>query len=135
RPDSHVDWRTVNISDVGSRLVYENQSQYVGEKAATWTQDLKPRDNHVDSRITVETPMKKPGAYLLTATMEKGNVSRVLIWVADTAIVKKNLDGKVYYFVADAATGKPIDKAKLDFFGWRAEYLGNNKIKNSTSEF
>lgn len=135
RPNTQVDWRTVNIHDVGYRLVFENQSQYVGEKVATWTQELKPRDNHVDSRITVETPMKTPGAYLLTATMDKGNTSRVLIWVADTAIVKKFLDGKVYYFVADAATGKPVERANLDFFGWRSEYVGRNQIKNSTKEF
>ena len=40
--------------------------------------------------------------------MDDGNVSRIIVWVADTAIVKKQLDGKTFYFVADAVTGKPV---------------------------
>ena len=73
--------------------------------------------NHFDKRITVTTPLQKAGAYLLTAKMDGGNTSRIVIWVADTAIVKKPLDGKTYYFVADAVTGKPVAKANVEFFG------------------
>ena len=67
--------------------------------------DLKPRPNHVDERVTVKSPLTKPGAYLVTAQMANGNLSRVLVWVNDTIIVKKQLDGKAYYFVADAVSG------------------------------
>ena len=38
---------------------------------------------------------EKPGAYLLTAQMADGNLSRIIVWVSDTVIVKKQLDGKV----------------------------------------
>ena len=54
------------------------------------------------------TPLDKPGAYLVTAQMKGGNVSRVLIWVGDTVIAKKQLDGKVYYFVADAVKDRDL---------------------------
>jgi uncharacterized protein YfaS (alpha-2-macroglobulin family) len=114
-----VDWNQVNISNLGYRLVVEGQQQYLGKKVASWTVDLKPRPHHFDSRITVKTPLTKAGAYLLTGKMADGNTSRVIVWVSDTAILKKQLDGKAYYFVADAVTGQPIPGAKAEFFGWR----------------
>src|SRR5262249_26587960 len=109
-----VDWNQINIGDIGTRLVYHNQTQYLGEKVAAWDMDLKPRPAHVDDRVTVTTPMKKPGAYLLTAQMAGGNLSRIIVWVSDTVILKKNLEGKVLHYVADAVTGQPVAKAKVD---------------------
>ena len=54
--------------------------------------------------------------------MADGNTSYIVVWVDDTAIVKKPLAGKTYYFVADAATGQPIAEANVEFFGWRHDY-------------
>ena len=119
-----VDWQKVNVGDLGYRLVSENQAQYVGAEVARWKLDLKPREAHFDKRITVTTPLQKAGAYLLAAKMPGGNTSFVVVWLADTAIAKKPLDGKCWYFVGDAATGKPVAKAKLEFFGWRQQYRG-----------
>ncbi|QDU94449.1 MG2 domain protein [Lignipirellula cremea] len=129
------DWRRLNIENIGYRLVQEGEAQYIGAEVASWDQKLEPRENHFDRRITVQTPLKAAGAYLLTATMQGGNVSKVIVWVADTAIVKKPLDGQNLYFVADAVSGAPVAKAQLDFFGWRQESLGNRKFKVSTAEF
>ncbi|NQU20777.1 MAG: alpha-2-macroglobulin, partial [Candidatus Nealsonbacteria bacterium] len=121
------DWhRKVNIANIGYRLIHENQAQYVGEQVAQWDMKLDPRENHFDKRVTVSTPLQEPGAYLLTSKMPKGNTNHIIIWVADTAIVKKPLDGKMYYYVADAVSGKPIEKANLEFFGYRMQSSGNN---------
>ena len=57
--------------------------------------------------------------------MKGGNTSFVIVWLDDTAIVKKALAGKTYYFVADAVTGKPIPKANVEFFGWQQIYYNN----------
>ena len=118
-----LDWRRLDVGNIGYRLVVENQKQYLGKQVAGWELELKPRPNHFDKRITITTPLQKAGAYLLTARMAGGNVSRIIIWVADTAIVKKRLDREVYYFVADAVTGKPIAKANVEFFGYWQEYV------------
>ena len=67
--------------------------------------------------------------------MQDGNESRVVLWVADTVIVKKPLDGGTWYFVADAKTGQPIAKANLEFFGYRQEHLGDNRWKVDTNQF
>ncbi|MCE5278647.1 MAG: alpha-2-macroglobulin, partial [Planctomycetaceae bacterium] len=118
-----MDHQKLNVADIGYRLVYENEAQYIGAKVAGWDLDLTPRAAHFDKRITIATPLQKAGAYLLTAKMEDGNVSRVILWIADTAIVNKPLDGKAYYFICDAVDGHPISKANVEFFGYQSEYV------------
>jgi uncharacterized protein YfaS (alpha-2-macroglobulin family) len=122
-----LDWHTVNVSDIGYRLVQRNERQYLGAKAAAWNVALKPRPNHIDDRITVTTPLKKPGAYLLTATMANGNTSRIIVWVSDTVIVKKQLEGKSFYYVADAVSGQPLAKSNVEFFGYRVVNVQPNR--------
>lgn len=131
-----LDWNTINISNIGYRLVEQNQRQYLGDKVAAWDVDLKPRPAHVDDRITVTTPMTKAGAYLVTATMQGGHVSRIIVWISDTVLLKKQLDGQSYYYVADAASGEPIAKADVEFFGWKQQRLGNgNRWRVDTLSF
>jgi alpha-2-macroglobulin len=125
-----VDWNQIQIGNIGHRIVNENQGQYLGAKVAGWELKLEPRPEHVDSRVTVETPLEKPGAYLVTATMQNGNTSRILVWVTDTVILKKQLDNQTYYFVGDALTGTPIGGADVEFFGWKVE-----RVNPKTNEF
>lgn len=134
---AQVDWQKINIQDVGYTLVTNNQTQYLGEKVATWSLDLNPKTDHYDSLVKIATPLQKAGAYLVTATMKDGNVSRVIVWLADTALVRKPLDGQSLYFVADAVTGQPIAKANVEFFGWRQVQVVPNKPqwKVTTTDF
>jgi hypothetical protein len=124
---AQVDWGKVTIGDIGYRLVVENQKQYLGPQVAQWSLPLKPRPAHFDQRITVATPLQKAGAYLLTAKMKGGNTAYIIIWLADTAIVRKPLDGKNYYYIADAASGAPVAKAEVEFFGWFYGWSGQTK--------
>jgi uncharacterized protein YfaS (alpha-2-macroglobulin family) len=129
-----VDLNTINIGNIGYRLVEQNEQQYLGDKVAAWDVDLKPRPAHVDDRITVTTPLDKAGAYLVTARMKDGNVSRILVWVSDTVLLKKHLEGQSFYYVADAVTGMPIPRANVEFFGYRQTWLGNgNRIRVDTA--
>ena len=116
---AQLNWSQLNISNIGYRLVNENQSQYVGDKIAAWNMNLTPRPEHMDDRVTVTTPLTKAGAYLVTATMADGNTSRIVVWLSGTIVVKKNLDGKLLYYVADAVTGRPVAKADVELFGYR----------------
>ncbi|MBN1256177.1 MAG: alpha-2-macroglobulin, partial [Planctomycetes bacterium] len=112
------DWDKINPNNIGRRLVFDNQTKYLGEEAVKWTLELQPREKHFDRRITVTTPLQEAGVYLLLAKMKDGNTSRIIIWVNDTVIVKKLLNNQTLYYVADAITGKPVAKANLEFFGW-----------------
>ena len=47
--------------------------------------------------------------------MADGNTSQIIVWLEDTAIVKKPLSGGTYYYVADAASGAPLTKANVEF--------------------
>lgn len=131
-----LDWQEARVSNIGYRLVYNNQTKYLGEKLDEWDMKLKPLENHFDKEVTVKTPLSKPGAYLLVAKLpdgaddKKGNISRIIIWITDTVIIKKRLDKQDFYFVADAKTGKPVSKAKLDFFGYYQKYVGR-RINNA----
>ena len=130
------DWQKVNIANLGYRLVQQNETKYLEDEAvAKWGLELEPRDRHFDKRVTVTTPLQKPGAYLLTAKMENGNTSKIIIWVSDTAIVQKQLHGKAYYFVADANSGKPVSKANLEFFGYKMIYRGDRRPQIVTTNF
>lgn len=125
---NQLDWNKLNIADLGYRLVLQNEQQYLKQpQVAAWNLDLKPRANHVDDRITVTTPLQKPGAYLVTAKLADGNVSRIILWVADTVIAKKQLNGQSYYYVADAMSGLPVAKANVEFFGWKQEQVQPNR--------
>jgi len=135
RDPGRLDWQQMQIDNIGYRMVQQGEAKYLGEEVATWEQELEPREGHFDKRITIETPLKKSGAYLLTAKMENGNTSNIVLWVSDTAIVKKPLDKANMYFVADAATGAPIPGAELKFFGYQQQGLGNGKVKINTKEF
>jgi alpha-2-macroglobulin len=130
-----INWEKIDIGNIGHRLVQKNQKQYIGRQVAKWQMDLKPRENHFDRRITVTTPLQKPGAYLVEARMKDGNTNFIILWVDDTAIVKKPLDGKAYYFIADSATGKPVAKANVEFFGWRQEQRQTGRLDVQTRNF
>ncbi len=114
-----LDWRRIDLSDVGSRMVNADRDRYRGPRVASWDLDLNPLPRHFDRRITVTTPLQKAGAYLLTARMEGGNTSRIVVWLDDTVIVRKPLDGRLYYFIADARTGRPVPRADVALFGFR----------------
>ncbi len=134
RPNQ-LDGNRINVENIGYRLVYENEAKYASREVASWTTTLEPREGHFDSRITVASPLTRPGAYLVTARMKGGNTSHVVLWVADTAIVKKPLDQKVYLFVGDAVSGKPVPKANVELFGFRQEHRRGRDFDLLTKQF
>lgn len=114
-------WDCLQVDNIGYMLVEKNQKKYVGREVERWTLDLDPRPNHFDRLVTVKTPLTKAGAYLLTATVADGSVSKVVIWVNDTVLVRKPMDQQVWFYVADAVTGEPLPQVAVDFFGYRQE--------------
>lgn len=130
-----LDWQKIQLQNLGWRLVHNNEGKYIGEEVAKWDLKLEPREKHFDKRVTVTTPLQKGGAYLLTASVDKGNVSKIIVWVADSAIVSKGMDGKHYYYVADASKGTPLAGANLEFFGYQQKHLGGNRWQILTTNF
>ncbi len=119
-----VDYQTINLGNIGYRLLQRDAEKYTGKLVASWSEELEPLKNHFDRRITLETPLKKAGVYMIQAKMADGNTSQVILWVNDTVIVRKQLSEKNLYYVADSETGKPIDRMNVEFFGYRSERVG-----------
>ncbi|MGI9457365.1 MAG: MG2 domain-containing protein, partial [Aeoliella sp.] len=124
-----LDWNRLQIEQLGYRLVHQHDKKFVGEEVAKWNVDLEPPTEHFDRRETVTSPLQKAGAYLVTAKMSGGNTAKIVLWVADTAILKKPLGEKSLYYVADAVTGKPIEKAHLELFGYKYERPKPNQMR------
>ncbi|MCA9230106.1 MAG: alpha-2-macroglobulin [Planctomycetales bacterium] len=132
----HLDWNQVQLENLGYRLVIENQEKYLGAEVARWNLNLEPLDGHFDRRITVATPLQEPGAYLLSSKMADGNEAHVVVWLNDTAIVKKPLAGKSLYYVADAVSGHPLAKCNVEFFGfWQENLQGTREHRLHVKNF
>ncbi len=127
-----LDWEQMNIADIGYRLVQENGKKYIGAEVANWTLDLEPSEKHFDKRVTVTTPLQNAGAYLVTAKVAGGNTPKIILWLADTAIVRKPMQDKSFYYVADAVTGAPIAKANVEFFAYRQTHRDANDYQVDT---
>jgi hypothetical protein len=117
RPTDYAEGTTSATSAID--LSSKTKQQYLADKPAPSGISIsKPRDNHFDKRVTVTTPLQKPGAYLLTAEMAGGNTSKIIIWVSDTAIVK-NAARQGLLLRRRRRSGKPVSKANLEFFGYK----------------
>jgi uncharacterized protein YfaS (alpha-2-macroglobulin family) len=130
-----LDYQRQQIDNIGWMLIRNNNAKYLEKAVAKWELELKAPANHFDAMQTVTTPLQKAGAYWVTAKMQFGNEARIVLWVADTAITRKRTEEGTMYFVADAVTGAPIDRADLEFFGWHQEYKGGQNYEILTNRF
>lgn len=130
-----LDWSQIDVGELGHRLLRENQQKYLGRQVANWQLDLEPRPNHFDRRITIATPLQKPGAYWVTAKMADGNTNQIVLWVADTVLAQKPIDAGTYYLVADAVTGAPVARANVEFFGFRSVVEQNRVPRIESKNF
>ena len=130
-----LDHRKIDIANIGHRMIQRNETKYVGKEVAAWNVNLEPRPHHEDRRITIQTPLRKAGVYLVTAKLNDGNTSNIVLWVTDTAIVRKQLSGQTLYFVADAVSGEPIANANVEFFGYRQERVTGKRYRITTGNF
>ncbi len=122
-----LDWQRLQIEHIGWQLVAGKEGndlrrKYLGKEVCRWSIDLQPAEKHFDREEKISVPIKKSGAYLVKAEMDAGNTEYVVLWLNDTAIVQKQLDKSNLYFVADAATGKPISSQAAEFFGYKMEW-------------
>jgi alpha-2-macroglobulin len=93
--------------------------RYVGGEVASWTLELQPRENHWDRRIDVTTPLQKSGLYVVSVALgDDQHQARTLLWIQDTALVRKPIDQGQLMYVADAATGLPLADMNVEFFGF-----------------
>lgn len=118
-----IDWNKSDLNDIGRRLVYQNQEKYLGAVAKEWDLKLTPKPGHADRRISVEVPQLPAGGWLVESQVAGGNASRVVVWLADLVLVKKQAgDGKALFWTVDALSGEPVAGATITGFGYQTSW-------------
>lgn len=116
------DWERTEVGRIGQRLLRDGGLKYLSVPVAHWSLDLQPAAKHWDKRIENETPLNEAGAYLVEVSFNGEHTTRALLWIEGLAIVQTTLGDGLHCFVCDAATGAPVPKAKVSFFGYDVEY-------------
>ncbi len=114
-----LDWQRIQFGQIGSRLIREKKSKYVGEVVERWVRELEPRKGHADARAMVEVPVDEAGAWWITGKMEGGDEFHALAWVVDSVLVTRGVGGREQWWLVDAGSGAPVADAKLEYFGYR----------------
>ena len=123
-----LDWQLLRWHSLGNDLVNTHRKKYVGKEVGRRVHGLTPRDHHWDTQATLSVPVKKPGAYLISAELENGTTTHTVVWIDGATIVRKDIQGGLLYYLADSITGKGISGAKVEFFGYRQEYRQKNRL-------
>jgi uncharacterized protein YfaS (alpha-2-macroglobulin family)/tetratricopeptide (TPR) repeat protein len=100
-------WR---INNLESQLFQDDAWKgFTGKTVAEWTEPVPRNDaNRTDTGKT-SAPLTEPGAYIVEARAHpKGDITRVLVFVTDIAILHKNIPNKGLIYIADARTGQPL---------------------------
>ena len=107
---------------------YAIAARYVGDEVARWSEALEDDGTHRLAQRTLPTPLSEAGTYLVYAYLEEpppgderrrgGDVlalgaSRAVVALTDLALVEKRTGPGTLYFVADARTGAPVDRADI----------------------
>ncbi len=120
------DHERIQLEQLGHYLVQQQrQSQqgrhvrrFLGDASHQWQLDLEPADHHWDRRIVVESPLDEPGAWLVEAELDDGNVSTLLVWIADTVLIRKPAADGNLYLLQDAVDGSPVADADISLLGF-----------------
>ena len=128
-----LDWQQIDISDIGSRLVAQDQQQYLGRRSPTGTST----SSRCRATSTGGSPSRRrsrrpaptcspPGWTAATpAGSSSGSTTR--------SSSRSRSPDKAYYFVADARTGRPVPRADVELFGWRmVQVTGKNEFRVET---
>lgn len=121
------EWQKTNVANIGQRLLEEGGAKYLIGEAVTWEHKLEPRENHWDRRVSVPTPLKDAGAWLVEGSFDGGHKTRALLWLEGLVIVHTKQEGAGHYYIADAMTGSPVAGATVRFFGYKQEWTDRRR--------
>ncbi len=121
-------WSPPSLQNPSQLFTEQTLGKYASKQVADWKLALTPRENHWDRRVDVETPLTKPGLYVVTVAFnDQKQSTRCLVWIQNTAIDRKPLDNKTLYFVANAEDGKPLANVNVELFGYRGSQNQQNR--------
>ena len=108
--------------DLIGHLSEHGPGEYALGESQSWSTKLSPAPNHWDKRQDLETLLTEAGAYLVEGSFNGENPTRVLLWIESLTTVVTPMNGDTLLYVCDAATGAPVPKAKLEFYGYHRDW-------------
>ncbi len=89
-----------------------NEARKLGPKVAEWTYASGDKGDYQYHSETLTTPLSQPGAYLVEAGGDDGQVrAATLVLITNLAVMKKVDKDNVLCYVADARSGQPTPNA------------------------
>lgn len=114
--------------------------KHLEHTAIMWDQQLVPGEDHRSKQVTLDSPLDVRGTYIVSVMMDKpvadldlkalriGNGSTVMM-LNDVAIVQKNTDKGLLYFISDARNGHPLADTKISIMETWNNW--NNKLRKT----
>jgi len=130
-----LDWQKLNITNLSQRLQNGSLDSFISDQAINKKIDLNPKEGHWDTRADISIPIEEAGAYQVKITLPNGKTIKTFAWLDSITVVRNSTQKGNLYSVTDSVTGKPIEGAKLEFFGYRQEYLNNRQDKRRYNIF
>lgn len=133
------------LADLSYRLTWPNQragrgkpdfERYRTSDVQTFEAPLSRADNHQYDTSPIDTPLKKPGLYVLEASDPRQGdkvLSRGLISVTGLAVVKKRAAKYWLVWVTNPTTGQPVAGAKVESFEYWTTYESKAQHTHSRS--
>ena len=113
----------LSIEHLAYQLLQDRKTEFLTDEKSTWSISLDPAPDHRDTTLSTPLKVSQPGVYWVEMQAENGNRVFTTAWVQDVMLVNKKLNGRSWYYAADSRTGKPIPGAKLEFLGFRREWV------------
>jgi uncharacterized protein YfaS (alpha-2-macroglobulin family) len=123
-------WSNYFVHEYHHRDWVQNQAvRYIGGEVARWSDEVKDDGTHRYAQVTLQTPLDKPGAYLVYCYLSeppkedaektgreclKLGSSRAVFALSDVAFVQKRSKEGNLYWVTHAETGAPLPEANVD---------------------
>ncbi|MDQ3815319.1 MAG: MG2 domain-containing protein, partial [Armatimonadota bacterium] len=112
QPDKLNNWE-VSFTEFGENFgSIDNARKFFGPEVASWTFEPKDKSDHQWVTETIDTPLKKLGAYVIVAQTPGLRSARLLL-ISDLAILKKTDRDNAFAYIADARTGQPVSNANV----------------------
>ncbi|MGN0878801.1 MAG: alpha-2-macroglobulin family protein [Oligosphaeraceae bacterium] len=94
----------------------QSRGRFLRRQVAAWQERLNPQPGHRDTTMLLTAPLREPGAYLVTCTLDGGRACSALVVVQDRLLLLAQ-DGQLDQSLQllDAASGQPVVRGEVDF--------------------
>lgn len=129
--------RAIDPGNLGWAFVHEGEraqsTRYLTKDVVSFGADLKRDPTMRPVSQTLDTPLDRPGVWLVEA-LAPGNgtaLGRTIVVVDKAAIVLKQTAGGEVAWIVDAGSGKPVPGAQVEVFLYGSDWKSDREMRRS----